>query len=70
MLGEAGNGKTHTLAEIRTEFERAGGVVLFMEGRHFTSEGEAWSQILRFVGFEGTTQDFLLAFPPWPPIPA
>ena len=37
VLGAAGEGKTHTLAEIVTEYQKAGGCALFVEGRAFTS---------------------------------
>jgi hypothetical protein len=62
VLGPAGEGKTHTLAEIVTEYEKAGGCVLFVEGRAFTSADDPWTQFLRWADFGGTTREFLDCF--------
>ena len=62
LLGPAGSGKTHTLAEIVTGFEHAGGRVLFVEGRFFTSDDDPWTQFLRWVDFPGGVRDFLGCF--------
>jgi hypothetical protein len=59
VTGEAGSGKTHTLAEIATEYGRAGGIVLFVEGKRFTSQESPWTQFLRWADFHGRVRDFL-----------
>jgi hypothetical protein len=62
VSGRAGTGKTQTLAEICSRYELAGGVVLFMEGRLFTSAENPWTQFLRWLDFPGGQCDFLDAF--------
>ena len=62
VLGEAGCGKTHTLAEVCTRFEESGGVALFVEGRKFFSQEDPWTQFLRWADFPGGVRDFLECF--------
>ncbi len=62
VLGGAGEGKTHTIAEIVTEYEKAGGCVLFVEGRAFTSTDDPWTQFLRWADFGGSIREFLDCF--------
>lgn len=62
ILGPAGGGKTHTLAKIATGYESAGGRVLFVEGRAFTSQDAPWTQFLRWADFHGSVREFLDCF--------
>ncbi|MFC5457281.1 hypothetical protein [Prosthecobacter fluviatilis] len=62
FLGGPGSGKTHTIAQIVVEYQEAGGRVLFLEGRAFTSLENPWHQLLQLIGFNGSRDDFLDCF--------
>jgi len=60
VSGDAGNGKSHTLAEICCRYTDSGGVVLFVDGRQFPSDDPPWDQFLKWADFtSGGIRDFL-----------
>jgi hypothetical protein len=63
VSGEAGTGKSHTLAEICTGFLRSEGIVLFIDGGQFCSNEQPWNQFLKWADFaSGSVRDFLECF--------
>ena len=63
VSGEAGSGKSHTLAEICSRYLEAGGVALFSDGRQFPSSELPWNQFLKWADFtDGGIRDFLACF--------
>src|ERR1017187_8765225 len=60
VSGDAGNGKSHTLAEICSRYMDSGGVVLFVDGRQFPSDDQTWDQFLKWADFtSGGIRNFL-----------
>ncbi len=59
LSGDAGQGKSHLLAEIATGCLREGGVVLFRDARQFAAGQALWRQFIDWTDFPGGVRDFL-----------
>ena len=63
VSGEAGSGKSHTLAEICSRYLESGGVALFSDGGQFPSSEYPWNQFLKWADFtDGGVRNFLACF--------
>ena len=63
VSGEAGSGKSHTLAEICSRYLESGGVALFSDGGQFPSSEYPWNQFLKLADFtDGGVRNFLACF--------
>jgi hypothetical protein len=63
VSGEAGSGKSHTLAEICSRYLESGGIALFSDGGQFPSNEQPWNQFLKWADFtDGGIRDFLACF--------
>lgn len=63
VSGQAGTGKSHTLAELCSRYKDAGGAVLFLDGRQLPTDDPPWSQFLEWVDFSrGGIREFLSCF--------
>jgi hypothetical protein len=58
LTGEAGSGKTHLLCETASTFLKEGVPAIFLMGDQFNNE-EPWSQIVKLLGLNASTEDFL-----------
>ena len=63
VSGEAGSGKSHTLAEICSRYLDSGGIALFSDGGQFPANDQPWNQFLKWADFtDGGIRDFLACF--------
>jgi hypothetical protein len=58
LTGEAGSGKTHLLCETASTLLKEGAPAIFLMGDQFNNE-EPWSQIVKLLGLNASTEDFL-----------
>jgi hypothetical protein len=58
LVGEAGQGKTHLLCDVAQRDMKAGRPRILLHGSHF-SDAEPWSQVVRMLGLNCTTEEFL-----------
>jgi hypothetical protein len=56
--GEAGQGKTHLFCDVAERDMKAGRPRILLHGSHF-ADAEPWSQIVRMLGLNCTTDEFL-----------
>lgn len=58
LVGEAGQGKTHLLCDIAEKDLKENRPRILLHGAHFT-QGEPWYQIIKELGLNCTTEEFL-----------
>lgn len=59
LLGEAGTGKSHIIADAVQAARGRGQLALFLLGEAFTSNEEPWTQALRILGWNHSVDDLL-----------
>ena len=58
LCGEAGQGKTHLLCDVADRDMQEDRPRILLHGSHFT-EGEPWGQVVRLLGLDCSTSEFL-----------
>lgn len=59
LIGEAGVGKSHLLADIARNREKQGGYTLLLLGQHFVTSEDPWTQIRKLLQLQCDRETFL-----------